>query len=349
MFPFYSCDQGKGAHEVQSPPGDTISSIRFSPAGCPLLLVGATSWDKSCRVWQVDNSSRSAAISSKPLSLAESGAPILDMSFSEDGRVFFGGCDKSATMWNLTTGQKTVVASHDLPISCLSYVLSPTGGDMLITGSWDGKLRYWDMKQPRPVKEDLLGEPIFALDAQRSFPMAACVTGRKVHVFNMQFMSKVMELDPPKMMKFSLRCVACSPQHDGVAVGSSEGRVSFIPLRQESGCTFKAHVVEENNVFYMHQTNFCSIDSKTGRMITGGGDGRIAVWDYKKRCNVCYENDPKLPNRNNSISAGDISADCSLLAYARSYDWAMGKTRAITNEPHTIHIRSANPTQLKAR
>ncbi|KAG8344425.1 WD domain [Trypanosoma vivax] len=332
-------------HEVEGAPVDCVSSVRFSPLGCPYVLLGVTSWDKSCRVWQVGTQTGRESISSQPMALTTNDSPLLDMSFSADGRAFLAGCNKTVTMWNLMTNDKTVVASHDLPVSCVSYVSPPSGSGILITGSWDGRLRFWDLRQQRPAKEEVFNEPVFALDAQKSYPMAACVTGRKIHIYNLQTLTMINELKPPSIVKFNLRCVACSPNHDGVSVGSSEGRVSFVPLQQEPGCTFKAHIVVENDIMLMHQTNFCAINPILPQIVTGGGDGRLGFWDYKRRANIGYVNaELSSDTRNNSISAGDISADGTLLAYARSYDWAMGKSKAIPNEPHSIHIR---PAQFK--
>ena len=39
-----------------------------------------------------------------------------------------------------------VVAQHDAPIRHLFYV-KEMGGGMLITGSWDKTIRYWDLRQ----------------------------------------------------------------------------------------------------------------------------------------------------------------------------------------------------------
>lgn len=39
--------------EVQSPPSDTVSCLRFSPATVQTTFLAATSWDKRVRIWEV--------------------------------------------------------------------------------------------------------------------------------------------------------------------------------------------------------------------------------------------------------------------------------------------------------
>lgn len=39
--------------EVQSPPGDTVSCLRFSPESMQTTFLAATSWDNRIRIWEV--------------------------------------------------------------------------------------------------------------------------------------------------------------------------------------------------------------------------------------------------------------------------------------------------------
>lgn len=338
-------------HVVVGATTDCISRLRFSPKECPITLLGSAAWDGSCSVWNVQ-ADPSGQIVSTPTWTTTHDGPLLDMIFSPDGRAFFGGCSQTAAMWDLQGNTKSVVAQHDLPISCLSFVsAAQIGRDILITGSWDGKLRWWDLRSPNFIKEEDLGEPIFALDAQKSFPMMGAATGRTIHVYDLQSMNKIKELKPPDMMKFNLRSIACSTQCDGVAMGSSEGRFSYVPLSGETGktCTFKAHmsnqIVGGTQVYVAHQVNFVARHPSLPVAFTGGGDGCISAFQIDAKsilkssgidCAVMHENLP-VP-----ISSGDLSADGSLLAYAHSYDWAMGKS-GYQKQPTSIHIRCLFP------
>ncbi|CAJ1015622.1 putative WD domain, G-beta repeat [Leishmania utingensis] len=326
-------------HRLEATTSDCVSCVRFSPKECPMLMTGVASWDGTCSVWQVARNPGGAVIS-QPSWTTTHDSPLLTMSFSADGRVFFGGCSKTAVMWDLNSSQKAVVASHDLPISCLDFLTLPqTMSQVLITGSWDGKLRWWDLRQQNFVREDNLGEPVFALDAQKTVPMLAAATGRLAHVYDVQQMQKVNELKLPDVMKFNLRCITCAPQYDGVGVGSSEGRVSFLNLKDGQGCTFKAHIISEKSHYILNQTNFCVHHPTLPILLSGGGDGNLTLINRVDRKIVkTLHCEQKVGTQAIPISAGDISVDGSLVAYAHSYDWAMGKS-GYKNQPTSVHIR----------
>ncbi len=53
--------------------------------------------------------------------------------------LFSSGCDHSARMYDLQTGQSQQVAAHDAPIRCCEY--TDAHGGLLVTAGWDKKLK----------------------------------------------------------------------------------------------------------------------------------------------------------------------------------------------------------------
>jgi WD domain, G-beta repeat len=73
--------------------------------------------------------------------------PVLCSAWNADGTIVFsGGCDNSIKAWNLPTNQQQVVAKHDAPVRHAFFVKELGGTGMLITGSWDKTIRYWDLR-----------------------------------------------------------------------------------------------------------------------------------------------------------------------------------------------------------
>lgn len=329
---------GQQDHKLVGTTTDCVSCVRFSPKECPSTILGVTSWDCTASVWQVANGP--GGVQSQPSWTTQVEAPPLCMTFSHDGRAFVGGCSKNVSMWDLQSNQKSIVASHDLPVSCVDFVTMPNmASQVLVTGSWDGKVRWWDLRSPNPIKEENLGQPIFDLDAQRTVPMMAVATGRLVHIYDMNTMTKVNELAPPDPVKFNLRKVSCTGDFAGAAYGGVEGRVTFARLDKEPGCTFRAHKVLRNSVNYLFQTNFCVSHPLKTLIFTGGGDGGLVCVDRLARKQLeLIECKEKFQNEEIPISGGDLSADGTLIAYAHSYDWAAGKA-GYKNQPTSVHIR----------
>lgn len=82
-------------------------------------------------------------------------------------------------MWNLNTDQTQVVAKHDAPIRHLFHVKDMN--NMLVTGSWDKTLRYWDLRQPNPIHTQQLPERVYAMDV--NYPLLVVgLANRKIQV-----------------------------------------------------------------------------------------------------------------------------------------------------------------------
>jgi WD40 repeat protein len=83
----------------------------------------------------------------------EGSAPVLDTCFSPDGStVISAGCDKAVRMWKLGETPPNNVAqqvgSHDAPVSCVGFLAAT---NLIVSGGWDRKLKFWDGRQPNPA------------------------------------------------------------------------------------------------------------------------------------------------------------------------------------------------------
>ncbi len=76
-------------------------------------------------------------------------------------RAYAGGCDNLVKMWNLQTNQQQQIAQHAAPVRHCFFVKDM---NMLVTGSWDKTLKYWDLRSPNPVHTQNLPERVYAMD-----------------------------------------------------------------------------------------------------------------------------------------------------------------------------------------
>ena len=130
--------------------------------------------------------------------------PVLCSAWNHDGSaVFTGGCDKQAKRWDLATNQATQaprlppaaaphpvpcsecppwaraertmqVAAHDAPVRHLAWVPEL---NMLVTGSWDKTLKYWDLRSQGPALQYQLPERLYAMSCV--YPMLVVGTAER--------------------------------------------------------------------------------------------------------------------------------------------------------------------------
>ncbi|TKA51470.1 hypothetical protein B0A49_12039, partial [Cryomyces minteri] len=146
--------------QVKDPPEDSISDLAFSPVSDHLAVA---SWDKKVRIYEIDQQGNSQG-----KALFDHEGPVLSCCWSKDGtKVVGGGADKAARMLDLGAGGTTAqqVAVHDQPIRCVEMI-QVQGTHMLVTGSWDKTVKYWDLRQAQPAATLQVQERVYAMSVR---------------------------------------------------------------------------------------------------------------------------------------------------------------------------------------
>ena len=233
-------------------------------------------------------------------------------------------------MWQLGSNPPNNVPQqigvHDAPVKGVGY-LSTT--NLVVSGGWDRKLKFWDTRSPNPVGAFDLPERIYDLDVQGSLLVVA-TAGR--HIIAYDCTSTPREaLRKESPLKYQSRCISCFPDATGFAVGSIEGRVGIHYLQKvgnKDSFAFKCHR-HDSSVF---PVNAIAFQRQHGTFATVGSDGVVNFWDK--------DNKQRLKGFNRTqrtISCAAFNTQGNLFAYASSYDWYMGSSRVQPGNEIYIH------------
>ncbi|TVU02536.1 hypothetical protein EJB05_51960 [Eragrostis curvula] len=311
--------------EVNPAPADSVSSLSFSPKANHLV---ATSWDNEVRCWEVLAGGQCQAKAS-----IKHDHPVLCSAWKDDGTtVFTGGCDKQVKVWPLLSGgQPTTLTGHEAPVKELAWIPQL---NLLVSGSWDKTLRYWDIRQSQPAHVQQLPERCYAFSL--SYPLMVVGTAdRNMIVYNLQNpQAEFKRIVSP--LKLQTRCLAAFPDQQGFLVGSIEGRVGVHHIddsQQSKNFTFKCH--REGNDIY----------SVYGTFATAGSDGGFNFWDKDSKQRLKAFSKCPAP-----ISCSTFNQDGSIFAYAVCYDWSKGAEKHNPSTAKTnIFIHSVQEADVKGK
>lgn len=293
--------------EVVQPPSDGISSLSFSPKANHLI---ATSWDNQVRCWEIHQHGGSV-----PKAAMSHDQPVLCSTWKDDGAtVFSAGCDKQAKMWPLLSGgQAVTVGMHEAPIKDIEWIPEM---NLLVTGSWDKTLKYWDLRQSNPVHTQMLPERCYGMSIRHPL-MVVATADRNVVIFNLANpQTEYKRVQSP--LKYQTRCVATFPDKQGFLLGSIEGRVAVQHIdesQQAKNFTFKCHR-DNNDIYAVNAINFHPVHAT---FATSGSDGAYNFWDKENKQRLKAMQRCNLP-----IPCSTFNYDGNIFAYAVSYDWSKG-------------------------
>ncbi|RKP33673.1 WD40-repeat-containing domain protein [Dimargaris cristalligena] len=320
--------------EVSQPPGDTVSSLSFSPQA---NLLTATSWNNEVRIYEVQPNGDALG-----RAMYNHDGPVLCSAWSNDGtKVFSGGADNTGRMYDIGSGQSSVIAKHDAPIKSMRYV-QVNNQWVLLTGSWDKTLRYWDLRSPAPVATVNLPERCYSMDSVQQL-MVVATAERHVLIYDLANPTTPFQttISP---LKFQTRVVSCFHDGSGYTIASIEGRIGIQYMESKNivnNFTFKCHRDQHN----LYAINDISFHPTYGTFSSAGSDGNVHFWDKgsKQRLKTFEK------VQNNSITCTSFNRDGTIFAYAIGYDWSKGYQNVPAGNPTKIMLSAVKDEDVKPR
>lgn len=143
----------------------------------------------------------------------------------QDGtKVTSAGADNNIKVCDLASQQEIVAGSHDMPVRSVRFFESG-GNPMIVSGSWDKTIKYWDMRQQGPAGTVQCQERVYTMDVKDNL----CVVGtadRYINVIDLKNPTTFYKtLQSP--LKWQTRVVSCFADSAGFAIGSIEGRCAI--------------------------------------------------------------------------------------------------------------------------
>ena len=342
---------------------DTITNIHFSPVNQMQFI--SSSWDGFVRIWDCSTGSIN-----KIAEFQHTGnAPVLTCAYSSDGtKVFSGGVDGIIHIFDLQTQTLQILATLTSPVH-LMKIANIGGMEVLISGSWDSKINYWDIRQinsTNPLSFLQLPERLFCMDNNsQGILVAAC--GNKctylINLSNPQTIFKTLQ----STLKHQPKSIKCFPKNHGFSLASVEGRCSVVYFdeneHKKSGFTFKCHrqnsrtfnPLNMNNSTlgnipggykgaFAYSVNSVLIHPVYGTVATSGSDGVTSFWNTEMRHRI-----KGLQCLNYPVTSSAFNMQGNLLAYTLSYDWSFGSKCSTESNPNIIRIHQCLDDEVKEK
>ncbi|KAF2266709.1 Poly(A)+ RNA export protein-like protein [Lojkania enalia] len=327
-------------------PKDSISDLMFNPAADYLAV---SSWDQQVYIYEVGQNGAQGKWYYKM------NGPVLCVAWSKDGsRLSSGDTTGNIAIIDFRNNpnpgvieQPTMAKAHDEAVKTIRWF--QTGGqDYLATGSWDKKVKFWDLKSANPVGTLDCGERVYTMDVKDNL-MVIGTAERHIHMVNLNDPGKIAKtITSP--LKWQTRVVSCFTDATGFAVGSIEGRcaIQYADDKNTSlNFSFKCHRQQDptqRDVAKVYSVNAISFHPQHGTFSTAGSDGTFHFWDKDAKHRL-----KGYPEVGGSITATGFSRDGNIFAYAVSYDWSKGYSANTPQYPIKLKLHPIQGDECKPR
>jgi len=358
-----------------------------------LALVGG-SWDSTIRLWNMRMGELAFGESRLNLhKVLKVDAPVLSCASAGEGKVAYGMLNHVARLWDVEKSVEDghagpIVARHDQAVIFCGSLYHPDGSlDKLVTASWDGKMKIWDLRQAptTPISTTEVGRKVLGADMRRSF-LAAYTPETLVSFYDLSDIrsgSPYMVDRSATNLEHQFTSIAVFTECDGYAVGSLEGRCMVQYIKPEyrnnqnnnkSSFAFKCHRHSVDKMQSWTPANppvkTQSLDGDlgsgrpthltfpitsisfhpTGIFSTAGSDGVFNFWNKEKKSRLKeFVGIGTSTNHTVSepVSHTDFSEDGAYFAYAVGYDWHQGSNTSKQDQQPSVGVHCIQESEIQ--
>ena len=271
-------------------------------------------------------------------------------------------------MHHFESGNEDTLGRHEKAVRCLEHCADL---NVTVSGSWDGTVKLWDIREKTPLVGDFQQKGKVFTMSLAGTKLVVGTSGSHIDVWDLRDTKEPLQ-ERKSPLKHMTRVIRCSPNHEGFALGSVEGRVAiehFASEKKKSNYAFKCHrkkdadgntIVYPVNALSFHPTYVVLLLSfkdlikskkyqtnhRYGTFASGGCDGTVAIWDGANKKRLC-----QLPQHPMGISSMDFNVDGTLLAVASSYTFEEGEKDGTSENVfvHTIKDGQVRPKKKKKK
>lgn len=304
-------------NSVLSPPRDTPSSLDFNPV---FDVLGVSAWDGTMRFYSTTTMNEELVLNEEK--------PVLSTSFSEDGHVAFAGIsDGNILVYHLKENKSFKISAHGNAVKSLKFYKN-----LVISGSFDKTLKFWDLRSPNPVHTINLPERVFCMDLKKDM-LALSTAGNRVSVYNLK--DNCSEKKMTTKLFWQIRSICCGNDNDTVIVGGIEGKAEILTISPSAKrMVFRCHRTKDDlyavNTISMHP-------GKPNVVVSGGSDGVLSFFDRDSRLRLFNE------NLGSPVTCSAFNPSGTLFACGIGYDWSRGYDPGAYN----VDVKIAKVSSLK--
>jgi len=275
----------------------------------------------------------------------------VNLTVKQDGTKVVGvGADKNFRLLDLQAGGTTPqsLLAHDQPIKTCKFS-TINGTPVLITGSWDRKVKMWDFRSQNPVVTLDCQERVYTMDVKSKL-LVIGTADRYINIVDLGGAPDKFYKTIQSPLKYQTRVVSCFKDANGFAVGSIEGRCAIQYVEEKdssSNFSFKCHretSPTNKDISNVYSVNAISFHPEHGTFSTAGSDGTFHFWDGNAKHRL-----KGYPNTGAPITATAFNRQGSIFAYAVCYDWSQGYQKNNQQQQCKVMLHSVIQEEVKPR